>query len=251
MKSGTGPRSTGEVPLSRRQFLGRSGAVAAALIALPQALAERGWLDEAAAAEPDLTRDTINGLVAFVTPGDDEYSLAQGVSTKGPGGIAAGATDPIIETLDRAVPAPLVGGSTGTTLPASGAVAQLLNNYATEVNPAASHGGFASPFARLSFQEKGEVFRRFEADPKWDDSSIRNLSGLLPAFPAFITFSEAPAFEGGELTERPLGWKISGYGGRSDGWNEFKGYYGGRRKARNAHRYVRHRHRRRKGARHA
>ena len=56
------------------------------------------------AAELDLTRDTLNGLVAFVTPGDDPYSVAQGVATTGPGGIAAGATDAMIETLDRVVP---------------------------------------------------------------------------------------------------------------------------------------------------
>jgi hypothetical protein len=251
----------GESPaaLSRRQFLGRGGALAAALVALPQALAERGWLDEAAAAEFDLTRDTLNGLVAFVTPGDDEYSVAQGDFTKGPGGIAAGATGAMIETLDRAVPVPLVGGSTGTTAPASGAVAQLLNGYALQVNPAGSRGGFASPFARLSFKEKGEVFRRFESDPAWEGSSVRYLASLLPAFPAFLAFSEAAVFKNGKLTDTPLGWRIVGYGGRSDGWKEFKGYWGGRRAAANAHRFVRHRHprprprrrRRRKGRRHA
>ncbi len=240
--------SGGDGGFQRRAFLAGAGGLtlSAALAALPAGLAKRGWIDEAAAAEPDLTRDTINGLVAFITPGDDEYSVAQGVSTKGPGGIAAGATGPIIETLDRAVPAPLVGGSTGATLPASGGVAQLLNNYATQVNPAASRGGFISPFARLSFEEKGEVFRRFESDPAWEGSAIRNLSGLLPAFPAFITFSEAPVFEDGTLTEEPLGWRITGYGGRSDGWDELKGYYGGRRRAKKAHRFVRHRHRRRR-----
>jgi hypothetical protein len=213
---------------------------------LPRALAERGWLDEAAAAEPDLTRDTFNGLVAFVTPGDDEYSVAQGVSTEGPGGISAGATGAFIDTLDRALPAPLVGGSTGTTLPASAAVAQLLNNYATQVNPAASRGGFVSPLARLSFQEKGEVFRRFESDPAWEGSSVRYLAALLPAFPAFLAFSEAGVYRNGQLTDTPVGWRISGYGGRSDGWKEFKGYWRGRRAARNAHRFVRHRHRRRR-----
>lgn len=234
--------------MQRRAFLAGAGglALSAALAGLPRALAERGWLDEAEAVDLDLTRDTINGLVAFITPGDDAYSIAQGVSTKGPGGIAAGATGAIIETLDRAVPVPVVGGSTGATLPASGGVAQLLNNYALQVNPGASRGGFASPFARLSFREKGEVFRRFESDPTWEDSSIRNLSGLLPTFPAFITFSEAGVFEDGKLTERPIGWRISGFAGRSDGWNEFKGYYSGRRQARKAHPLVRHRHRRRR-----
>jgi hypothetical protein len=181
--------------------------------------------------------------------------VSQGVSTKGPGGIAAGATGAIIETFDRAVPAPLVGGSTGSTLPASGAVAQLLNNYATQVNPAASRGGFVSPFARLSFEEKGEVFRRFESDPAWEGSSVRNLAGVLPSAPAFFGFSEAGVFRKSKLTGTPLGWRISGYGGVSDGWKEFKGYWRGRRAATNAHRFVRHRHprrrRRRRGRRRA
>jgi hypothetical protein len=234
--------------LPRRTFLAASGGavLSVALAALPRALAERGWLDEAAAAELDLTRDTLNGLVAFVTPGDDEYSVAQGDSTKGPGGIAAGTTGAMIEALDGLVPAPFVGGSTGTTLPASGAVAQLLNSVALQVNAGASRGGFASPFARLSFAEKGEVFRRLESDPTFEGTPVRLLAGLLPVVVAFLTFSEAPVLEGGRPTGKPLGWLISNYAGPSDGWREFRGYYGGRRSAANAHRYVRHRHRRRR-----
>lgn len=231
----------------RRTFLAAAGGatLCAALAGLPQALAGRGWLDVATASELDLTRDTINALVAFGMPGNDEYSVAQGVWTDGPGGIAAGATEAIIGTFDRAVPAPLVGGPSGTTLPASGGVAQLLNTYAVQVSPAASRGGFASPFARLSFEEKGEVFRRFESDPAWEDTAVRNLASVLPSAPAFLGFSEAGVFKDGKLTGTPVGWAISGYGGRSDGWDEFKGYWGGRRAAANAHRFVRHRHRRR------
>jgi hypothetical protein len=229
--------------LGRRSFLAAAGGIAlsAALDGLPRALEGRGWLDEAAAAELDSTRDAINGLVAFVTPGDDEYSLAQGVSTQGPGGIAAGTTGAMIEALDGASRAPLVGRSTGINLPLSGAVAELLNNYALQVAPAASRGAFASPFARLSFAEKGQVFRLFESDPAWEDGWVRNLAGLLPAFVSFLAFSEAGVFKDGELTDTPVGWRISGYGGPSDGRKEFKGYWGGRRAAANAHRFVRHR----------
>lgn len=233
----------------RRTFLAAAGgaALSAALAGLPRALAERGWLDEAAAAaEVDLTRDTFNGLVAFVTPGDDEYSAAQGVATGRPGGIAAGTTGAMIEALDSLVSAPLVGGSTNTRLPTSGAVAQLLNNFALQVNAGASRGGFTSPFARLSFAEKGEVFRRLESEPALEGTPFRYLAGVLPTLVAALAFTEAPVLEGGRVTGTPLGWLISNYAGPSDGWREFRGYYRGRRAAANAHRYVRRRRRRRR-----
>src|SRR2546423_8070892 len=92
--------------LTRRRFLERTGfLVAAGLLAqLPDF---PGWLDraQAAAAKPDLVHDTMNGLVAFVVPGPDRYSRAQGHSSKRPGGIAAGATKALIDTLDLYVPA--------------------------------------------------------------------------------------------------------------------------------------------------
>jgi hypothetical protein len=220
--------------------------LAAALAGLPRALAERGWLDEAAAAEPDLTRDTFNGLVAFITPGNDEYSIAQGVSMEGPGGIAAGATPASIDVLDDFVGAPFVGGSTGTTIPVSGGVAQLLNNAALQVNPAASRGAFASPFARLAFEEKGEVFRRLQSDPTLAGSPAGLLAALLPGLIAGVALSDAPVLEGGKTTATPLGWAITGYRGVTDGTKELKGYYRGHRAARDAHRYVLNRHRRRR-----
>lgn len=244
----------GAAGVSRRQFLHRCGALGAAIAALPQALAQLGWLDDAAAATLDVTRDTINALVAFAMPGADEYSRAQGVTTDGPGGIAAGATEAIIDTFDRALPAPLVGGSTGLTLPGSAAVAQMLNGYALQVDPAASKGPFASPFARLSHAQKSSVFQRMEADPAWDGTSIRNLAALLPGAPAFLGFSEAGVLRRGRLAATPVGWRLSGYSGPSDGWDELKGYWGGRRAARGAHRFVRHRHprsRRSRSRRHA
>jgi hypothetical protein len=245
------PTISDEGRFRRRTFLAAAGGVtlSAALAALPGALAEHGWLDEAAAAEADLTRDTINGLVAFVAPGDDEYSVAQGVSRNGPGGIAAGATGAAIDTFDRAIPAPFAGPLANASVPVSGAIAELLNNYAREVNPVAARGAFASPFARLSFEEKVEVFRRYESDPRWEGTPIHSLANTLLVFPAYLTFSEAGAFEGGRLTGAPVGWQITRYAGPSDGWSELKGYWQGRRAATNAHRVVRHRHRRRRGRR--
>ena len=42
-------------------------------------------LEDDATAAPDLVVDTFNGLVAFVVPGPDAYSVAQGESTTEPG----------------------------------------------------------------------------------------------------------------------------------------------------------------------
>ena len=224
-------------------------ALSAALAGLPRALAERGWLDPAAAAETDLTVDTFNGLVAFITPGDDEYSVAQGVSTQDPGGIAAGASPKLIDLLDRFLAAPFVTDSNRSTIPASGGVAQLLNNVATQVNPAAAHGVFPSSFARLSFTEKSDVFRRLQSDPAFEGTPIRWLATLLPGVVALVAFSDAPVLKDGKVTKTPLGWRLAGYRGVTDGTKEFKGYYRGHRAATDAHRYVRHRHGRRSGGR--
>lgn len=74
--------------LSRRAFLGHAMKLAAAA-ALPAMLLDRGFLEAARAAEPDLVRETLNGLIAFFVPGPDPYSHAQGVSTEEPGGMDA------------------------------------------------------------------------------------------------------------------------------------------------------------------
>jgi hypothetical protein len=237
--------------LSRRAFLAAGGGLglSVALAGLPEALARHGWLDVAAAADSDLTSDTISGLAAFIIPGDDEYSVAQGVSTAEPGAVGAGAVPKTIEALDRYVPAPLVAGSSNLTIPASGGVASLLNAIALQVNPSASAGGFASPFARLSFAEKGEVFRRFESDPTLADTEFRFVAGILPGFIGFLGFSEAGVYENGKLSAVPVGWRLSNYGGPREGWKELKGYYRGRRRARGAHRFVKHKHRRRRSRR--
>src|ERR687887_2877082 len=141
-------------------LLARAGlaGAGAAFAQLPGFLAGKGWLEAALAAETDLTRDTLNGLVAFVVPGPDAYSKAQGQSSKTPGAIAAKTTDAVIELLDK-----FVGTSEGPTLPSSGGVATLLNGYAVQVNPAAAGRGLLSPVPRVKFAEKGGGFRRLPA----------------------------------------------------------------------------------------
>lgn len=227
---GTGARTA----LSRRTFLTRAGiaGAAAAFAQLPGFLARQGWLESALAAESDLTRDTINGLVAFVVPGPDAYSKAQGQSSKTPGAIAAKTTDAVIELLDR-----FVGTSEGPTLPSSGGVATLLNGYALQVDPAAVGGQFVSPFARLGFADKVEVFRRFEADT--EGSELRFVSGILIGAVGFLSHTEWGAydFQKRRLTGTPVGWRTSHYAGVAEGRNELKGYFQGRDAVHTSRRY--------------
>ena len=217
--------------LSRRRFLELAGA-ATAFAALPGFLAERGWLEDALAQSADATRDALNGLVAFVVPGPDEYSVAQGQSTKEPGGIAAGGTDLLIELLDKFVDTPA-----GAVIPSSGGVAQLLNGTALQVSPAAAGGAFASPFARLKFDEKIEVFRRLES--MTEGSELRFVSGILIGAVAFVSFSEGAVFDRAtrQLTGTPVGWTLQSFDGVAEGRAELRGYWRGRRKNRTHPRY--------------
>ncbi len=151
-----------------------------------------------------LSGDTINGLVAFVLPGPDAYSVAQGVHDAAPGGIAADGTGFMLNALDNFYPVPqepllllvqalttginsnlpptiqlpLILGPLAdeldlilqsllageTTVPLSLLVALLLNFVATMVDPAAVNGAFLSPFSRLSFTEKTKAFGLMETD---------------------------------------------------------------------------------------
>jgi hypothetical protein len=219
--------------ISRRVLLERAGlAGAGALLAqIPGFLSTKGWLEEALAQSPDATHDTLHGLVAFVVPGPDAYSVAQGQSTSEPGGIDAGTTDLLIELLDRFV------GLPAGTLPSSGGVAQLLNGYALQVNPAAAGGAFASPFARLKFDEKVEVFRRFEMET--EGSELRFVSGILIGAVAFLGHTEGGVLDRNtrELTKTPVGWTNSKYDGVAEGRRELVGYWKGRRKVRTDPRY--------------
>jgi hypothetical protein len=205
--------------------------LAAFLAQLPGVLAAKGWLEDAHAQSGDVVVETLSGLVAFILPGDDPYSEAQGTKTDEPGGIAAGTVPVFIRNLDAFVPVAIPGAGT-TTLPASGGVAMLLNRYAVDVNPGA--GGALSPFAQLTFDEKAEVFKRFESDPAWDDSEFKFVSGILPGFVGFLAWSEAGVIdpETRKPEKRPVGWKLSKFDGPAEGHPEFRGYYRGHRSAR-------------------
>jgi hypothetical protein len=196
----------------------------AVLERLPGALRMQGWLENAYAAGPNVVQQTMNALVAFVVPGRDRYSRAQGTKTRTAGGIEAGATAALIRTLDRFLP---------SNPPLSSVVATILNEVAANVAPSARRGKFASTFANLSFAQKAKVFETLESIPGEEAGSIRFLVGNLPGLTAFLSYSEVGAFDRRRrrLRGRPVGWGLTRYIGVAEGRSEFKGYYQGRRAA--------------------
>lgn len=150
----------GEADVTRRRLLGGAvGALAAGVLG-PLVDWPSGLLGAGLAASDDLVTDTINGFVAFVLPGRDGYSRAQGVMTDTRGGVGAGVTRAMIVVLDF-----VASDQQGRPVPHSGAVASLLNSAAQQVNPAANRGSFVSPFSRLSFVEKEKAYLSLETNP--------------------------------------------------------------------------------------
>lgn len=239
----------------------------------------------------ELARDTLNGLIVMVCPGPDPYSAAQGTPRTEPGGIEARGTDFIIKSLDEFVPfqdqlagpltraiavgladtrVPLPVGQLAApletldaalltvlendeTLPLSEVVALLLNLLATTVNPAAVDGLFLSPFARLTYAEKCQVFELMERtdadlvamlDAHFPEPIKQTLSGILKflagallEFSAYGSYGEWGVFDPAtkSITQRPVGWELGGYQpeGVVHGWADFVGYYQDRRKVEN------------------
>lgn len=103
--------------LSRRAFLARIGVLGASTTLLPRgaapgtgsagsALTLGALVDLLRPVLGDVSRDTWNGFVAYSAPGQDSYSRAQGTTRGEPGGIEAGGTSSLIESLDRLPPFP-------------------------------------------------------------------------------------------------------------------------------------------------
>lgn len=211
------PNLPGSNQLSRRWFL-RQTALFTAGAAFLRSPGARGWIKAATVATPDLTEDTYNGLLAFVVPGPDPYSVAQGVTTSLPGGIDSNVLEALIETLDLSLPfEPSFSAS----------IAAILNGVAQQVNPAGG-GNFISPFSNLLFAQKAAVFEVMNTI-----EAVQPIAGPLPGFVALLAYSEAGVYDAatGTLRTTPIGWTLSGYPGPSDGWNEFKGYYQNRTSA--------------------
>jgi hypothetical protein len=207
---------------SRREFITQTVAALGGFAAVQAFMERTGLLDSILQAAPDLTHDTINSLAAFMIPGPDVYSVAQGVSTADPGGIAMGATDAYIHALNLDFPfLPTLADS----------VAALLNSVALAVNPGSATGTFLSPFANLAFPEKVAVFSVLEGGPQFDP--LRNLISIVPGLLVFIAFSEAGVWDRTHrtLTGTPVAWTLTHFPGPAEGRDDFRGYYQNRRKA--------------------
>lgn len=204
-------------PTSRRAFC-RVSLLTAAALAIANSPIASPLLKNAEAASPDLVHDTLNGFLAFIVPGPDAYSEAQGVTSPELGGVDANVSEVLIQTLDLSVP----------FLPQfSAIVAATLNQLAQVVNPSGV-GPFTSPFSNLSYAQKVGVLQIMDAT-----DSLKALGGTLPAFVAFLCFSDAGTFDpkSRTITGIPVGWIISNYTGVSDGRDEFQGYFMNRQQA--------------------
>jgi hypothetical protein len=145
-------------------------------------------------------------------------------------------------------------------MPLSLPIALMLNFLATSLDPKSIAGAIpASPFASLSFEQKGQVFKAIEQgdsdlvaqlDTTVSQPLKGSLSGLLKfvggallEFASFTSYTEWSQFERGNpvLRGRPVGWDLAKYMpgrvGSVDGWDEFKGYFQGRQHVSTARRF--------------
>ncbi|SUE13870.1 Uncharacterised protein [Rhodococcus gordoniae] len=211
---------------NRRRFLAGMATTMAALVGTAGVFAR-----ESAASPPSETppvRDTINGVLAFVVPGNDLYSHQQGVWTDRPGGVTVGTAESLERTLDQASPMPLLGPEAGN-LPGAAAIAVLLNTFGVTADPRSVSGPFAAPFANLSHAAKAQVLEWLDTDPRFEGLVLKFMVNAIPTLAAFAAFAEVSAYDRArrQITGRPVGWELSRYAGPSDGWDEFLGYYGG------------------------
>ncbi|MBJ7473029.1 MAG: hypothetical protein JHD16_17120, partial [Solirubrobacteraceae bacterium] len=175
---------------------------------------------------------TYRGLAAYAVPGNDRYSRQQGVSRPGPGGVEAQADRVVMETLDTAIPVPIWRPE--PALPGSLAIALLLRGHALSINPWAAFGPFSAPFANLKFAQKRTALRALDDSPLLKEAFLEYAPNALVTLAAFGAYSERAVYDrrSRKLSARPIGWDLANYGGVSDGWPEFQGYYGGVQEAR-------------------
>lgn len=205
---------------TRRRFLTSAAAGTGSLLmsgALPHPAMAASFLD-----------DTFHGLAAFTVPGNDRYSKQQRLSTRRPGGVDALAGKVVQETLDSAIP--IVIGKGDLAAPGALGLALMLESLAIHVNPLSVLGPFSSPFANLTFRQKRSVLQKVDNTPLLNSASIEYAANVLITVAAFGAYSEYEYFDPKtkSVRQQPRGWSWSNYGGVSDGWPEFIGYYEGR-----------------------
>jgi hypothetical protein len=150
------------VAVSRRDLLRRGAGV----VLGGTVLKRLRWFEDAFAAGPDVTTQTLRALVSYVVPGGE------------------GATSSLIRTLDRFLPGPV---------PLSSTAATILNEYAKQVDPRSAK--FAAPFAKLSRANKTRVFANVARLPVENAGSIQFLVGNLPDLAAFLAYSRPAAWK--------------------------------------------------------
>jgi hypothetical protein len=206
------------LPSTRRAFLTSAGLGISALTLF-------GMPQQASAALPRFVEDAFDGLAAFVLPGNDAFSRQQGKTYPGPGAVAAAGGLVVRETLDRAIPLQL--GELPIPAPGALGYALIMQSVAVSVAPLAIVGRFAHAFANLSWLQKREVLNRIDGLPGLGGSVIGYSGNALSTLAGLGAYSERAVYDRAtkRLSGRPVSWDCSGYGGRSDGWPEFKGYF--------------------------
>lgn len=206
-----------------------------ALLGVPSTAALLALSARPAAAAPgdDYLAQGFKALAAYVVPGDDEYSVQQGLTAPRPGGVAAGADVMLEETYDLALPVAVAPGLQ-VNLPGAATFALVLELFARRRYPLEVIGPFVHPFANLTHTRKALVLDDIDAEQLTEDSALGYAFGSLTTLAAFASYGERGVFDPatGTLRERPVGWDLSGYDGVSNGWPELRGYWEGRTSAR-------------------
>jgi hypothetical protein len=209
-------------PVSRRGVLtGVSAAVVLTSIAPP-----------ARAVTDDYVTTAMNGLASYVLPGDDAYSIRQGRTRPGPGGVAAGTAGHLRRGYDSVITV-AVAPPFGVNLPGAAGLSAALDLFTRRRFLVESFGPFNHPFANLTHPRKALVLADL------DREALLERLPIGYGFSTFITLAANGCFsEFGvmdwtthRLTGIPVGWRISKHSGVSDGWPEFQGYWGGRQAA--------------------
>lgn len=211
--------------LSRRTFLARAALVSAATAVAPSLLLSPSRAHAGNVLPEIVIQQALEAVIAFVVPGQDPHSVQQGVTDSRPGGLDANAYLPLRFGLDQAAAAPAPFSSL------SELIAVTLDQITPAVNPA-PEGPFVSAFANLSFPEKAAVFSIMDSGVL--DPALVPLANSLLVYTGLMVYSEAGFFDpsSGQLIADPVGWAISQYEGVSDGRKDYKGYFHGRRTAR-------------------